>query len=286
MKKTVFITGVSTGIGRAFLEKLVLEGYRIIGTVRKKADKSELESLFGDKAKILICDITDKAELDHAIDLTTEYLGGEPLHALINNAGIAVPGPMHLITDLEFEKQMEVNLIATRRVTNLLIPFLKHSGIIKPKIIFISSISGVFAAPFNGAYCVSKHALECLVDIYRRELRYLGIDVISIQPGPLKTEIWRKAKGSFDRFKDGAFASIAEKADKMIQHTEKSALDLNVMTELIVKILSMPKKKNRYMVHRNAFLLKLMVNVLPSGLLDKLIWKNLDKEDAKSYRPV
>ena len=181
---------------------------------------------------------------------------------------------------------MDVNLMATRRVTNLLIPSLRQSGSIKPKIIFISSISGVFAAPFNGAYCVSKHALECLVDIYRRELRYLGIDVISIQPGPLKTEIWRKAKGSFDRFKVGAFASIAEKADKMIQHTEKSALDLKVMTDLIIKILGAPKKKNRYMVHRNALLLKLMVNVLPSSLLDKLIWSNLDKKDAKSYRPV
>lgn len=286
MKKTVFITGVSTGIGRAFLEKLVMEGYHVIGTVRKEADKLELERQFGEKARILICDITDNAQLDQAVEQMAQYMEGEPLYALINNAGIAVPGPMHLITDAEFKKQMDVNLMATRRVTNLLIPSLRQSGSIKPKIIFISSISGVFAAPFNGAYCVSKHALECLVDIYRRELRYLGIDVISIQPGPLKTEIWRKAKGSFDRFKVGAFASIAEKADKMIQHTEKSALDLKVMTDLIIKILGAPKKKNRYMVHRNALLLKLMVNVLPSSLLDKLIWSNLDKKDAKSYRPV
>lgn len=286
MKKTVFITGVSTGIGRAFLEKLVMEGYHVIGTVRKEADKLELERQFGEKARILICDITDNAQFDQAVEQMAQYMEGEPLYALINNAGIAVPGPMHLITDAEFEKQMDVNLMATRRVTNLLIPSLRQSGSIKPKIIFISSISGVFAAPFNGAYCVSKHALECLVDIYRRELRYLGIDVISIQPGPLKTEIWRKAKGSFDRFKVGAFASIAEKADKMIQHTEKSALDLKVMTDLIIKILGAPKKKNRYMVHRNALLLKLMVNVLPSSLLDKIIWSNLDKKDAKSYRPV
>lgn len=286
MKKTVFITGVSTGIGRAFLEKLVMEGYHVIGTVRKEADKLELERQFGEKARILICDITDNAQLDQAVEQMAQYMEGEPLYALINNAGIAVPGPMHLITDAEFKKQMDVNLMATRRVTNLLIPSLRQSGSIKPKIIFISSISGVFAAPFNGAYCVSKHALECLVDIYRRELRYLGIDVISIQPGPLKTEIWRKAKGSFDRFKVGAFASIAEKADKMIQHTEKSALDLKVMTDLIIKILGAPKTKNRYMVHRNALLLKLMVNVLPSSLLDKLIWSNLDKKDAKSYRPV
>jgi len=286
MKKTVFITGVSTGIGRAFLEKLVMEGYHVIGTVRKEADKLELERQFGEKARILICDITDNAQFDQAVEQMAQYMEGEPLYALINNAGIAVPGPMHLITDAEFEKQMDVNLMATRRVTNLLIPSLRQWGLIKPKIIFISSISGVFAAPFNGAYCVSKHALECLVDIYRRELRYLGIDVISIQPGPLKTEIWRKAKGSFDRFKVGAFASIAEKADKMIQHTEKSALDLKVMTDLIIKILGAPKKKNRYMVHRNALLLKLMVNVLPSSLLDKIIWSNLDKKDAKSYRPV
>ncbi|MGA0233393.1 MAG: SDR family NAD(P)-dependent oxidoreductase [Saprospiraceae bacterium] len=286
MKKTVFITGVSTGIGRAFLEKLVMEGYHVIGTVRKEADKLELERQFGEKARILICDITDNAQFDQAVEQMAQYMEGEPLYALINNAGIAVPGPMHLITDAEFEKQMDVNLMATRRVTNLLIPSLRQWGSIKPKIIFISSISGVFAAPFNGAYCVSKHALECLVDIYRRELRYLGIDVISIQPGPLKTEIWRKAKGSFDRFKVGAFASIAEKADKMIQHTEKTALDLKVMTDLIIKILGAPKKKNRYMVHRNALLLKLMVNVLPSSLLDKIIWSNLDKKDAKSYRPV
>lgn len=287
MTQTVFITGISSGIGEEATRRLIAEGYTVIGTVRKIEDRDRLINQFSDKLHCLICDITDDNAVDMCIEQTGRILDGNKLYALINNAGIAVPGPMHMISDEKFYHQMDVNLFATRKITNKLIPHLENQTTeVWPRIIFISSVSGIFAAPFNGAYCVSKHALECLVDIYRRELRYLNIKVVSILPGPIKTRIWEKAQGQFDDYKKGAFAKIADRADKIIASTEQMALPVEQIGDLIYKIIKTAQPKNRYMIHKKAWLLKLLAYGLPSSIVDKMVWKNLDKSDSKTYRPA
>ena len=287
MADIVFITGISSGIGHDTTRVLISKGYKVIGTVRKESDRDKLLNEFPSGLQCLICDIADEQSIESCFNQLDSILEGQKLYALINNAGIAVPGPMHMITDDEFFKQMNVNLIGTRKVTNRIIPYLEKglSGL-QPKIIFISSVSGIFAAPFNGSYCVSKHAVECLVDIYRRELHYLNIDVVSILPGPIKTKIWGKVKGSFDKFKVGVYEKIAERADEMINATEKQALPVENVSMLISDILGRSKNRNRYIVHKKAFLLKLLAYCVPSSVADKMIWKNLDKADSKKYRPV
>jgi NAD(P)-dependent dehydrogenase (short-subunit alcohol dehydrogenase family) len=194
---------------------------------------------------------------------------------------------MHLLSDEDFFRQMNVNLIATRKLTNKILPVLRTSKQNKnARIIFISSISGIFAAPFNGGYCVSKHALECLIDIYRRELKFLNIDVIAIQPGPIKSQIWNKAQGMFDQYMHGEFEAIARKADKIIQSTEKNALPVDLVSKRIHKILEMKMPKHRYMIHKNSLLFKLVAYYMPTQWVDKLIWKNLNNTDTDKYRPV
>ena len=287
MQTYIFISGISSGIGEDSTRLLLNQGYHVIGTVRKEADKLRLEERYGDQLSCLICDITDDHALDEVVKETKTIIGDDGLFALINNAGIAVPGPMHLVTDEDFDKQMDVNLIATRKLTNRLIPYMtdQRKGY-NPRIIFISSVSGVFAAPFNGPYCVSKHALECMIDIYRRELKYLNIDVVSIQPGPIKTKIWSKVKGKFDVYKKGPFEQIAARADHIINSTEKLALPVERISNLVLQILERKKNKNRYMVHKNATMLKLVAYCLPSSVVDKMVWKNLEKTDSDTYRPV
>ena len=283
--KNIFITGVSTGIGYDALTSLVSRGYFVIGTVRKSEDADKLKKEFGDKCIILIFDVRDVETSMAEISTVIPKMEKEGLYCLINNAGIAIPGPLQHITEDEFEQQMDVNVKSVRRITNMLLPYLGTDKKYEPgKIINISSVSGLFNSPYNGSYCISKHALESMTDVYRRELAMFGIRVSAIQPGPIKTEIWNKSKGTLDRFKDTAYGELLSSADKMIENAEKSAFDVKVVTDIIINILQSKQPKTKYLIHRKKFLFRMLAFYLPDKLVDKMIAKTLAKKD--NYRPV
>lgn len=283
--KNIFITGVSTGIGYDALTSLVSRGYFVIGTVRKSEDADKLKKEFGDKCIILVFDVRDVDKCTAEIKKVIPKLEKEGLFCLINNAGIAIPGPLQHITEDEFEQQMDVNVKSVRRITNMLLPYLGTDKKYEPgKIINISSVSGLFNSPYNGSYCISKHALESMTDVYRRELAMFGIRVSAIQPGPIKTEIWNKSKGTLDRFKDTAYGELLSSADKMIENAEKSAFDVKVVTDIIINILQSKQPKTKYLIHRKKFLFRMLAFYLPDKLVDKMIAKTLAKKD--NYRPV
>jgi len=283
--KNIFITGVSTGIGYDALTSLVSRGYFVIGTVRKSKDADKLKKEFGDKCIILIFDVRDVDKCTAEIKKVIPKLEKEGLFCLINNAGIAIPGPLQHITEDEFEQQMDVNVKSVRRITNMLLPYLGTDKKYEPgKIINISSVSGLFNSPYNGSYCISKHALESMTDVYRRELAIFGIRVSAIQPGPIKTEIWNKSKGTLDRFKDTVYGELLSSADKMIENAEKSAFDVKVVTDIIINILQSKQPKTKYLIHRKKFLFRMLAFYLPDKLVDKMIAKTLAKKD--NYRPV
>ncbi|MCZ2100140.1 MAG: SDR family NAD(P)-dependent oxidoreductase [Chitinophagales bacterium] len=280
----IFITGVSTGIGYAALKQLQ-DKYLIIGTVRKQEDAKELKKAFGDKVEILVLDVTDQATTKKQIESIFPLLERHGLHCLINNAGIAVPGPLEYLSESDFAHQMDVNVLAVRRVTNLLLPYLGTDSKYKAgKIINISSVSGLFNAPFNGSYCISKHALESMTDVYRRELYRFGIQVSAIEPGPIKTEIWRKNLGQLDKFLDTPYGDVLASADKMIANSDKHAMPVKVITDIIEKILHSPKPKTRYLVHKKPFMFRLLAHYLPDRFVDRMVNKTLAKKE--NYRPV
>jgi short-subunit dehydrogenase len=283
--KNIFITGVSTGIGYDAMKTLILKGYHVIGSVRKNEDAHRLKAEFVSKASILTFDVTDHPTMEKEINSIRPLLESQGLHCLINNAGLAVPGPMELLKTEELSYQMDVNVLSVHKITNLLLPYL---GTNKPyqagKIINISSVSGLFNSPYNGAYCISKHALESMTDVYRRELSSFGIQVIAIEPGPIQTEIWSKNKGQLDRFLNSDYGEILSNADKMIEGAEKSAFPVSVISDLIYKILITDQPKTRYLIHRKPTLFKLLAYYLPDKMVDKLIAKTLAKKE--NYRPV
>lgn len=283
--KNIFITGVSTGIGYDALTSLVSRGYFVIGTVRKPEDADKLKKEFGDKCIILVFDVRDVETSMAEISTVIPKMEKEGLYCLINNAGIAIPGPLQHITEDEFEQQMDVNVKSVRRITNTFLPYLGTDKKYTPgKIINISSISGLFNSPYNGSYCISKHALESMTDVYRRELAMFGIRVSAIQPGPTKTEIWNKSKGTLDRFKDTVYGELLSSADKMIENAEKSAFDVKVVTDIIIDIIQSNQPKTRYLIHRKKFLFRMLAFYLPDKFVDKMIAKTLAKKD--NYRPV
>ncbi|MEL6558241.1 MAG: SDR family NAD(P)-dependent oxidoreductase [Bacteroidota bacterium] len=275
----ILITGVSSGIGYDAVRFLTDKGYFVIGSVRKPEDLERIEKEFPDNFKGVLFDVRDKESIAAAKQEVENLLNGRSLTALINNAGLSIPGPISMIPDEDFRIQMEVNLFGVRNVTNAFLPLLgmdlNFKGI-PGKIINISSLSGVINSPFSGSYCVSKHALESLGEIYRRELMMFGIDVISIQPGPIKSDIWEKNLGLMNLYKGTAYDQYAEIADKIISTAEKEALPTETISRLIHKIITSNKPKVSYMVSRNKFLMHLAKR-MPPRLLDKLIWKRLNK---------
>jgi NAD(P)-dependent dehydrogenase (short-subunit alcohol dehydrogenase family) len=283
--KNIVITGVSSGIGRDALRLLHQEGYHIYGSVRKEEDAARLLKAYPNRFTPLVFDVQDLASMKKACEVVFDQC--TQLTALINNAGIAVPGPLQHLSEEDFEKQLDINLKAVRRITNLFLPLLGADPHFKGnpgRIINISSISGLFNSPFNGAYSISKHALESMTDVYRRELRRYKIQVIAIEPGPIKTEIWRKNLNSMAPFADTDYNDVLKKANAMIENAERTALPVARISKLILKCVRGKNPKTRYIVHRNVFVFKLMAYYLPDKLVDWFIQKTLTS--SNKHRPI
>ena len=284
MAKNIVITGVSSGIGRASLDLLHEKGYHIFGSVRNQADADKLSKIYPDRFTPLLFDVQNHDEVVKASKVVFEHC--ETLAGLINNAGIAIPGPLEHLSEKQFEKQLDVNVKSIRRITNLFLPLLGAKlNASKPpgRIINISSVSGLFNSPYNGAYSISKHALESMTDVYRRELRRYGIKVIAIEPGPIKTEIWKKNLNKMDEFKDSDYYEVLQKADKIIEKTEHSALPVENVSRLIAKCMTISRPKTRYIVHKNKFVFRLMAYYLPDKFSDWLVHKTLTSSNR--HRP-
>ena len=184
--RSVVITGASTGIGWATAKLLLERGFRVFGSVRKQADADRLKGEFGANFTPLIFDVTDEAAVLAAAREVRDALNGETLAGLVNNAGIAVAGPVLELSADEFRRQMDVNVIGPIIATQAFGPLLGADPSLKGpngRIVMISSVAGKNGNPLTAAYAASKHAIEGLSESLRRELMLFGIDVIIVAPG-------------------------------------------------------------------------------------------------------
>ena len=213
--KSVVVTGVSTGIGWGCVKVLIESGFRVFGSVRKQSDAERLANEFGPNFTPLIFDVTDKAAVAEGARQVEAALGGETLLGLVNNAGVAVVGPLIGLRIEEFEHQLAVNLTGPLIVTQA---FKGLLGVDRPRrgapgrIVMISSVGGKNAMPFLGPYCASKFGLEGMSESLRRELMIFGVDVIVVAPGTIATPIWNKADAvDVTPFANGPYApALAE----------------------------------------------------------------------------
>ncbi|MDE2578560.1 MAG: SDR family NAD(P)-dependent oxidoreductase [Hyphomicrobiales bacterium] len=200
MTRYCVVTGVSSGIGQAIADKLAASGFHVFGSVRRMADADALTRRFGDKATPLVFDVTDEAGVRAGAAQVAAALGEKGrLAGLVNNAGVATPGPLlHLSLD-DLRRQLDINVVAQVGVTQAFAPLLgvdKTRAGAPGRIVNIVSTSGRLATPFLGAYCASKYAMEAISDTLRRELLIYGVDVIAIEPGAVVTPIWDKAENA------------------------------------------------------------------------------------------
>ena len=278
MKKVV-ITGVSTGIGYSSAKILCDSGYRVFGSVRKQEDVEKITSEFGANFIPLIFDVTDsKGIQENAQIVKRELIPGEALAGLVNNAGVAMGGPINLIDTDVFRKQFEVNFFGLIEVTKTFLPMLGavKNSMQQGKIINISSISGRRAHPFVAPYTASKFAVEAFSDALRREMLLYGVDVILIEPGPIKTAIWDKVPDLDDNeFTGTDYEHSLRKFYKMFIEMGKKGFDADIIGNRVKEILQDPSPKTRHVITPNRFINFTLPGILPDRMFDKLVGKGL-----------
>lgn len=287
--KYVLITGVSSGIGNAIAKKFITEGCYVFGSVRKEQDANRLKQEFNSSNfHPLLFDITDLKAIQDAVKEVGNIVGKEGLSCLINNAGVSYYGPMEHFPIEDLRKQFEINVFATVEVTQQFLPLLGTKDLKAPsgKIIVISSAAGVWTRPFLGPYSGSKHALEAIFDAYRRELKLYGIDVVIIQPGPIRTEIWDKAQMfDIEKYKGTHYEQLLQKIETTaIEQIKKIAIPPSRVADKVFLAFKKKKPKARYLVTPMKLAFKIFMYVLPARWLDAYFMKELKKIQGKSYR--
>jgi NAD(P)-dependent dehydrogenase (short-subunit alcohol dehydrogenase family) len=276
--QSVVITGASTGIGWATAKLLLDRGYRVFGSVRKPADAERLKTEFGANFVPLLFDVTDEAAVLAAAREVRAALGGETLFGLVNNAGIAVAGPVLELAADEFRRQMEVNVIGPIISTQAFGPLLGSDPSLKgPKgrIVMISSVAGKNGNPLTAPYAASKHAIEGLSESLRREMMLFGIDVIIIAPGPVKTPIWSKAEEvDISAYRNSPFFPALERIRKYMLHLGEIGLPPENIAEAIANALTSARPKVRYQLAPDP-MRHLITAMLPKRMVDKIIAKRL-----------
>ncbi len=276
MNKTVLITGTSTGIGRASALLLARSGFEVFATVRKQEDAEMLGAEASESLRTLLLDVTDPATLEAAVGEVSAAVGEAGLDGLVNNAGVAVPGPLEFLPLDDFRRQMEVNVTGQLAVTQALLPLLRKA---KGRIVNVGSIGGRSTMPFAGAYCASKHALEALSDALRMELDPWGVAVVLIEPGSIATPIWGKGLGAtVPAEAHRLYGKTLESVRRLIAGRVAGAAAPERVAEIIHEALIADEPKTRYLVGRDAYLRLVMQRFLPDRLRDRLILNRLAQD--------
>ena len=276
--QSVVITGASTGIGWATAKLLLDRGFRVFGSVRKPADADRLRGEFGANFTPLLFDVTDEAAVLAAGREVRAALNGETLTGLVNNAGIAVAGPVLELSADEFRRQMDVNVIGPIIATQAFGPLLGSDPALKgPKgrIVMISSVAGKNGNPLTAAYSASKHAIEGLSESLRREMMLFGIDVIIVAPGAVKTPIWGKAEQvDISGYKNSPFFPALQGVRKFMLKLGETGLPAETIAETIAEALTSTHPRVRYQITPDP-MRHLVTGLLPKRTVDKIIANRL-----------
>jgi hypothetical protein len=277
--RCVVVTGASTGIGLAIARVLVGEGARVFGSVRRAEDGQRVRAELGERFTPLVFDVTDSAAIQAAVPTVAAALDGGTLFGLVNNAGIAVGGPLlHQPLD-EVRRHLEVNVVGALAATQAFAPLLGVNRTRRGapgRIVQISSVAGRLSAPFLGAYAASKRALEGMSESLRRELMLYGIDVIIVNPGSVATPIWDKAEAQDGaRYAGTEYELLLGRFLTAALRSGRSGLPADAVGRVVWRALTAQAPRTFYPVVGRKLLNWTIPLALPARLLDRLIAKRL-----------
>lgn len=273
-QNSILISGASTGIGEACARHLASQGWRVFAGVRKAADGRRLQQATT-QIQPVILDVTKPAHITRALALIHRLVGKDGLQALLNNAGIAVGGPLEFLPLSEWRRQMEVNFFGLVALTQACLPLLRAG---QGRVINVSSIGGRIVAPLLAPYSASKFALEAYSDGLRRELAPWGLPVVSIQAGSIDTPIWAKSLGSAQRMRtrlprraESLYGPMMRRGQRRAQAAAARGLPAGQFAWLVERILNAPRPRPRYAIGRGTAFTIFMARLLPDRVMDWIV---------------
>jgi NAD(P)-dependent dehydrogenase (short-subunit alcohol dehydrogenase family) len=274
-KKTVVVTGASSGIGRACVLRLIQSGWRVFATVRKAEDGDKLRSEVGADLTPAIMDVTDRATIIAAAEQVSSQLQGRGLNGLVNVAGIGVVRPVEYVTPRDLQEIFDVNVFGQIAVTQALLPLLRKA---RGRIVNISSVGAHIAIPFGGLLNASKSAFGSFSDALRLELRPFGVRVCTVEPGAIKTPAVEKTLGNVEAVVSNLPASGAAQYGEMLKRfagrayaREMNGSPPDVVARAVHHALTAHRPRIRYRVGKHANLLVTLPRILPDWLLDAIL---------------
>lgn len=274
----VVVTGSSTGIGRASVLHLDRLGFTVFAGVRRPGDGEELRAAASERLEPLIIDVTEPDLIAAAAErVEADSPGG--LAGLVNNAGVAVPGPVELIPIDEFRHQIEINLVGQVAVTQAFLPALRKG---RGRVVFLSSIGGLFANPYMAPYHASKFGIEAVGDSLRQELRPFGVEVSIVEPGSVATPIWEKGRGTVDALRGRLtpeeatlYGEVVERMAAVVTGVGERGVAPEKVAAVIGDALTANRPRTRYLVGADAKAMALFRRIVPDRVRDRLVARRL-----------
>lgn len=279
----IVVTGASTGIGAASARELARKGFHVLAGVRREVDADALRA---DGIEPYILDITMPSDVAAIADRVARDPQRRPLRALVNNAGIAVNSPVETLPIDQWRRQFEVNLFGHIAMTQALLPALLLSS---GTVVNISSVGGKVVLPTYGAYAGSKFALEAASDALRREVAELGIKVVVVEPGAVKTDMAERgiatAEALMARLTD---AQLARYGDLIAAVTAQArsfgedGVSAEHAARVIARAATASRPRPRYTIGRDAAILVRISRLVSDRILDRIMRQNLRSFVKKS----
>jgi NAD(P)-dependent dehydrogenase (short-subunit alcohol dehydrogenase family) len=272
MKKSVVVTGASSGIGRACVLQMSRAGWRVFATVRKARDRESLQSEGIVDLVPIMLDVEDRQSIAAAAEEVTAQLAGAGLDGLVNVAGIGTVRPVEYIRPEDLQKNFDVNLFGQIAVTQAFLPLLRKQ---RGRIVNISSVGAHIAIPFGGLLNASKSAFGLMTDALRLELRPFAVRVSTVEPGSIATPAVDKTLGDIE----GVIASLPEEGQRRYRAMlrsfavrayarESKGSPPEVVALAVHHALAASRPRIRYRVGKDARLLAALARFLPDSLLD------------------
>lgn len=278
--RSVLVTGASSGLGFHLSRTLAAHGWRVFAGLRRGTDFARLQDPALPHLQPVLLDVTDAASISAACNFIAGATGATGLHGLVNNAGLAVAGPVEGVPPEDWRRQFEVNVTGVVAVTQAMLPALRRAA---GRIVMMSSVSGLISYPLLGPYAASKHALEAISDALRLELASEGLAVTLIEPGEVRTPIWEKSKAEFSRRRASWPSDLRDRyarwtavLEREAERAAAHAPDASAVVRAVHRALTVPRPPARIRIGAGAHLGWLIAR-LPTRWRDGLVRRLLDR---------
>ena len=271
LQRSILITGCSSGIGLTCAQGLHQRGYRVFASARKAADVERLRAL---GLETLLLDLDDTASIAAAVDHVLEKTGGA-LYGLFNNGGYGQPGAVEDVPTEALRANFQTNVFGPHELTRRIIPIMRKQG--HGRIIQNSSVLGLVAMPYRGAYNATKFAIEGLSDTLRLELKGTGIHVSLIEPGPIRSQFRANA---FLKYREhinkekSAFLTVYEGMERRLTKpgpAQPFTLGPEAVLDKLIHALESSRPRQRYPVTVPTKLLWTLKRIVSGNVMDRVL---------------